>query len=56
MVEPEIVGSESRKKVGEPDSVADLGFLSRIRLFSIPDSRYFFPTLIRIKEFKYFNP
>jgi hypothetical protein len=40
-------------------SVADPGCLSRIRLFSIPDSgsEFFHPgSRIRIKEFKYFNP
>ncbi len=36
-------------------SVADPGSLSRIRLFSIPGSE-FFPSRIRIKEFKYCNP
>jgi hypothetical protein len=43
-------------------SVADPGCLSRIRLFSIPDPTFFhpgselFPSRIRIKELKYFNP
>ncbi len=38
-------------------SVADLGCLSRIRLFSILDlGSEMFPSRIRIKEFKYFNP
>jgi hypothetical protein len=38
-------------------SVADPGCLSWIRLFSIPDpGSEFFPSRIRIKEFKYFNP
>ncbi len=38
-------------------SVADPGCLSRIRLFSIPDpGSELFPSWIRIKEFKYFNP
>jgi hypothetical protein len=36
-------------------SVADPGTL--IRMFSIPDlESVFFPSRIRIKEFKYFNP
>jgi hypothetical protein len=38
-------------------SVADLGCLSQIRIFSIPDPNFFHPeSWIRIKEFKYFNP
>ncbi len=43
-------------------SVADLGYLSRIRIFSIPDPNFFHPgskfspSRIPIKEFKYFNP
>jgi hypothetical protein len=38
-------------------SVADPGFLSRIRLFSIPDPKCLHPrSRILIKEFKYFNP
>jgi hypothetical protein len=38
-------------------SVAYSGCLSRIRLFSIPDpGSKLFPSRIRIKEFKYFNP
>jgi hypothetical protein len=37
--------------------VADPGCLSRIRLFSIPDSNFFhLGSRIHIKEFKYFNP
>ncbi len=38
-------------------SVADLGCLSRIPIFSISDpGSEFFPSRIRIKERKYFNP
>ena len=38
-------------------SFADLGCLSRIRLFSIPDPNFFHPgSRIHIKEFKYLNP
>jgi hypothetical protein len=38
-------------------SVADPGCLSLIRLFSIPDPESeLYPSRIRIKEFKYFNP
>jgi hypothetical protein len=46
---------DNNKCYGSGMFITDTG--SRIRLFSIPDPEsVFFPSRIRIKEFKYFNP